>query len=204
MSQRLVGLQRNQTTLLVWQQRCSRFFNKASSKVCEPRDVCILYSHFQEQLGLFSLFPPLNQSEDAIWSAGRMPKAQPVAPMSFTGAESFLTGSWVSPWLLPALFWLLKLPSRYIGPAGRFLVLFPLFTLHSLKGFLPKLREQGYSGIVCLVTRPSISFHKMLDKREKVFDIIPSFCIFEMTSQFVLGKMNRAFPIKAQFLPVSR
>src|SRR5271156_246458 len=115
MPQTLVGLQRNQTTLLVWQQRCSRVFNKAGSEVCETRDVCILYSRFHGQLDLLSLFPPLNQSEDAIWPASQMPKAQLVAPMSFTGAESFLTDSWVLSRLLPALCWLLKLPSRYFS-----------------------------------------------------------------------------------------
>jgi hypothetical protein len=40
--------------------------------VCETRDVCILYSRFQGQLDLLSLFPPLNESEDAIWPARPM------------------------------------------------------------------------------------------------------------------------------------
>lgn len=71
MPQSLVGLP---TTLLVWQQRCGRFVNKAGSEVCETRDVCILYSRFHGHLDLLSLFPPLNQSEDAIWPARLMGK----------------------------------------------------------------------------------------------------------------------------------
>ena len=69
MSQSLAGLRRDQTTLLVWQQRGSRLFNKAGSKVCETRDICILCSRFRGQLHLFSLFLPFNQSEDALWPA---------------------------------------------------------------------------------------------------------------------------------------
>ena len=74
MPQSLVGLQRNQTTLLVWQQRCGWFVNKAGSEVCGTRDVCILYSRFHGHLDLLSLFPPLKQSEDAIWPARLMGK----------------------------------------------------------------------------------------------------------------------------------
>ena len=70
MSQILVGLRRDQTTLLVWQQRGSRLFNKAGNEVCETRDICILYSRFRGQLHLFSLFLPFDQSEDALWPAG--------------------------------------------------------------------------------------------------------------------------------------
>jgi hypothetical protein len=165
----LVGLQRNQTTLLVWQQQCSRFFNNAGSEVCGTRDI----QSFPRTIGLtfiLSSFEPIRGRDLACWPYAESPTGSAYVVY---WAEPFLTGSWVSPRLLPALCWLLELPSRYLGPAGRFLVLFPLFTLHSLKGFLPKLREQGYSGIVCLVTRPSISFHKMLDKLEKVFDINP-------------------------------
>lgn len=84
----------------------------------------------------------------------------------------------------------------HIGPAGFFLVIFPLFTLQSVKGFLPKLREEGSSVIVSPVLRPSLSCHQTLDKMEKFSDLIPSFCIFEMTSQFVLGKWIGHSPSK--------
>ena len=73
MSQSLAGLRRDQTTLLVWQQQGSRLFNKAGSEVCETRDICILYSRFQGQLHLLSLFLPFNQSEDASWPNAKSP-----------------------------------------------------------------------------------------------------------------------------------
>src|SRR3954470_2327204 len=78
MSQSLVGVRRDQTTLLVWQRRGSRLSTKPAVR-CVRREIFVFYTVVSEDNALIFTLSSFNQSKDALWPARPMGLAAQLA-----------------------------------------------------------------------------------------------------------------------------